>query len=113
MNAPDTGRRCPRCDCADNATQCDHCKVCIHATGGSIAVDASVPLNVIQWPPPPPDITINGGDGQPLVTIHPTGELEYGPNYTPDEAARTFWDAMHRLAPARCPNCGHTGLETP
>jgi hypothetical protein len=30
----DTGRRCPRCDCADDAEQCDHCKVCPHADGG-------------------------------------------------------------------------------
>ena len=28
----DTGRRCPRCDCADGHTQCEHCKVCPHAT---------------------------------------------------------------------------------
>ncbi len=27
----DTGRRCPRCDCPDDAEQCDHCKVCPHA----------------------------------------------------------------------------------
>ncbi|MEU3507700.1 hypothetical protein ABZ733_07190 [Streptomyces longwoodensis] len=25
-------RRCPRCDCPDNAPQCEHCKVCPHAT---------------------------------------------------------------------------------
>ncbi|MFE8961728.1 hypothetical protein [Streptomyces iakyrus] len=25
-------RRCPRCDCPDGAAQCDHCKVCPHAT---------------------------------------------------------------------------------
>ena len=29
----DTGRRCPRCDCPDGHTQCDHCKVCPHAGG--------------------------------------------------------------------------------
>jgi len=28
----DTGRRCPRCDCPDGHEQCDHCKVCPHAT---------------------------------------------------------------------------------
>ena len=63
--------------------------------------------------PAPPDITILGENGASLVTIHPTGELEYGPDYTPDEAARAFWDALRRLAPARCPACGHIGLETP
>lgn len=61
--------------------------------------------------PGPPTITISGADGQPLVTIHPNGELDYGPNYTPDAAARAFWDALRNLAPARCPACGHTGLE--
>lgn len=63
--------------------------------------------------PAPPDIIIASGDGGPLVTIHPNGELEYGPDYTPDEAARAFWDALRRLAPTRCPACGHSGLETP
>jgi hypothetical protein len=62
--------------------------------------------------PPPPTIVINGGDGTPLVTIHPDGVLEYGPGYDPDETARCFWDALRRLAPARCPACGHVGLET-
>lgn len=32
--------------------------------------------------------------GPPLVTIHPDGTLQYGPDYTPDEAARAFWEAM-------------------
>jgi hypothetical protein len=50
-------------------------------------------------PPTPPDITIHGEGGAMLVTIHPNGRLEYGPHYTPDEAARTFWDALRRLAP--------------
>src|SRR5689334_16662879 len=26
-------RRCPRCDCADGHTQCEHCKVCPHVDG--------------------------------------------------------------------------------
>ena len=26
-------RRCPRCDCPDGHTQCEHCKVCPHAGG--------------------------------------------------------------------------------
>ncbi|GGW98555.1 hypothetical protein [Streptomyces chartreusis] len=65
-------------------------------------------------PPQPPTIAIIGEDGRtPLVTIHPDGELEYGPDYTPDEAARRFWDALRHLAPARCPACGHLGLEVP
>ena len=47
----------------------------------------------------------------PLVTIHPSGELEYGPGYTPDEAARRFWDALRHHMATRCPNCGHIGME--
>lgn len=27
----DESRRCPRCDCPDGHTQCEHCKVCPHA----------------------------------------------------------------------------------
>lgn len=79
--------------------------------GMVVAFDSSVPCNVIEFRQPPPDITILGEDGAPLVTIHPNGELEYGPGYEPDEAARRFWDAIRHLAPARCPNCGHVGME--
>lgn len=31
---------------------------------------------------------------EPLVTIRPDGKIEYGPNYTPDEAAKTMWRAF-------------------
>lgn len=31
-----------------------------------------------------------------LIRIHNDGTLEYGPEYTPDEAAVTFWEAMGR-----------------
>lgn len=57
---------------------------------------------------PPPHIVINGEDQRtPLVTIHPNGELEYGPDYTPDEAARRFWEALQHYMPGRCTNCSH------
>lgn len=59
---------------------------------------------------PPPVISISGGDGAWLVKIHPDGTLEYGPGYTPDEAARSFWDAMRIYLPTRCSACGHIGL---
>lgn len=82
--------------------------------GMTVLADGSVPFSAIDFRQPAPDITIIGEDGQtPLVTIHPDGTLDYGPDYTPDEAARCFWGALRRLAPARCPNCGHTGTETP
>jgi hypothetical protein len=64
-------------------------------------------------PPIAPRIVIPSDDGTPLVTIHPNGTLEYGRGYQPDEAARRFWDALRHLAPARCPNCGHIGMEAP
>ncbi|MFJ7990347.1 hypothetical protein [Streptomyces sp. NPDC096351] len=49
-------------------------------------------------------ISIEGPGGQPLVTLNTaTGEMEFGPAYTPDAAAEVFWDAVDRmgLAPAR------------
>ncbi|MFC8986037.1 hypothetical protein [Streptomyces sp. NPDC057115] len=61
-------------------------------------------------PPIPPTIVISGGDGTPMVKIHPNGTLEYGPNYDPNEAARRFWDAMRYHMPTRCSNCGQVGL---
>ncbi len=54
----------------------------------------------------PNNWTINGssiGVSQPeqqnlsiggLVTIHPDGTIEYGPGYTPDAAAKVFWQAI-------------------
>jgi hypothetical protein len=36
-----------------------------------------------------PSITIAG-----LVTIRPDGQIEYHEGYTPDIAARIFWDAL-------------------
>lgn len=57
---------------------------------------------------PPQTIAILGEDNRtPLVTIHATGELEYGPDYQPDEAARRFWDAMRHHMLSRCERCGH------
>jgi hypothetical protein len=106
-------RRCPRCDCPDGAEQCEHCKVCPHADGLQSQLTVSSDA-VASFVIAPPNIVILSEDNRtPLVTIHPSGELEYGPGYTPDEAARRFWDALRRLAPARCPNCGHIGLEAP
>ncbi|MEV5451630.1 hypothetical protein [Streptomyces sp. NPDC052535] len=48
---------------------------------------------------PPSRLVIDGAHG-PLVTIHlDDGRLEYGPGYTPDEAARRFWDAVRKHTP--------------
>lgn len=82
--------------------------------GMTVLADGSVPFNTVDFRQSAPDITITGEDGRtPLVTIHPDGTLDYGPGYTPDEAARCFWEALRRLAPTRCPSCGHNGLEAP
>ncbi|MEU9014291.1 hypothetical protein AB0D12_31880 [Streptomyces sp. NPDC048479] len=59
---------------------------------------------------PPPIVAIRGNDGRPLVAIHPDGRTEFGPDYEPDAAARTFWDAVRRWAPglATGEHCVHT-----
>lgn len=113
----DTGRRCPRCDCPDGHEQCDHCKTCPHA-GSASAGDSSVFVDgTTEWAslsqPAPTSIQIMGENNEPLVTIYPNGALDYGANYSPDKAARCFWEALRRLAPTRCPSCGYTGLEAP
>lgn len=77
-----------------------------HALGAP-SFHSWVDQSVSAHAPVPPTIVIQGVDRQPLVSIHPDGALEYGPGYEPDEAARTFWDALRRYMPARCPNCGH------
>ncbi|MEU6979630.1 hypothetical protein [Streptomyces sp. NPDC046371] len=42
--------------------------------------------------------SIDGADGRPMVTLHlDTGEMEFGPGYTPDKAAEIFWDTLDRL----------------
>jgi hypothetical protein len=52
---------------------------------GSFAVTGTV-----MWDPTiRPSIMIGS-----LVTIRPDGTIEYGPNYTPDAAAKVFWDAI-------------------
>lgn len=33
-------------------------------------------------------------NSEPLVSLKMDGTIEYGPNYTPDEAARVFWEAL-------------------
>ncbi|MFF6844643.1 hypothetical protein ACFY8X_38635 [Streptomyces tanashiensis] len=54
--------------------------------------------------PMQPTIEIQGPGGQPLVTLNTaTGEMTFGPGYTPDAAAEAFWDAIDTmgLAPVR------------
>ena len=35
----------------------------------------------------------------PLVTIKPDGVIEYSPDYTPDAAAKIFWEALGNSMP--------------
>jgi hypothetical protein len=81
-----------------------------HEPAPRFVIDAAT-IQSVTPAPPPLYIKILGEGGAPLVTIHPTGVLEYGPGYTPDEAARRFWDALRHYMPAHCPSCGHVGLE--
>ncbi|MEU5742012.1 hypothetical protein ABZ784_28975 [Streptomyces tendae] len=50
----------------------------------------------------PPKWIVIDGDRSPLVKIHlEEGTLEFGPEYTPDEAGRRFWDAVRDLLPSQ------------
>lgn len=44
----------------------------------------------------PGDLVIGTSEKRVLVRIHPDGTLTFGPEYTPDEAAVTFWTEMAR-----------------
>jgi hypothetical protein len=70
-------------------------------SGDGLAFSGSMDAFTVA-PPTPPRIIISSENGTPLVTIHPNGTLEYGPGYSPDEAARRFWDAMRVYMPTRC-----------
>lgn len=45
----------------------------------------------------PGDMAIGTSENRLLVVIRKDGRLEYGPDYTPDEAAQVFWEAMLRM----------------
>lgn len=42
----------------------------------------------------PKELVIGTSSDRVLVKIGPDGSLTYGPDYTPDEAAKAFWEAM-------------------
>lgn len=42
-----------------------------------------------------------GRDAKMLVTIHPDGTIEYGKDYTPDTAAKVFWEAIGTNMPCK------------
>ena len=41
----------------------------------------------------------NGDQTDMLVSIALDGTITYGPNYTPNETAKTFWNAISIYAP--------------
>jgi len=46
----------------------------------------------------PSIIIIGNGTGEnPMVEIKPSGEIIYGKDYTPDKAAKAFWDAAKAI----------------
>jgi hypothetical protein len=71
----DTGRRCPRCDCADGAEQCDHCKVCPHAASPKVACAALHTDSEGQQIPCPgyPHADSPGPDRHPALTAKFSG----------------------------------------
>ena len=73
-----------RCGCADQPT------LATSTAEPSVIAASNVQHSLISIPN-----TVN----KSVVTIHPDGRLEFGEGYEPDEAARTFWDAVQRLAP--------------
>lgn len=45
--------------------------------------------------PKPSSIILSEKSEEPLVTIHmATGEITYGKDYSPDAAAKVFWEAI-------------------
>jgi len=44
-------------------------------------------------------VYISNSEGKMVVTIHHDGQVEFGPGYTPDEAAKEFWVALGHHAP--------------
>ena len=64
---------------------------------------------IVVVPPSPRDGTTiyqfeigTGVPGEFLVRIKPDGGMEFGPHYTPDGAAKIFWDSIDRLNPGKC-----------
>lgn len=49
---------------------------------------------------------------EPLISIHFDGRIEYGSDYTPDDAAKAFWQAVSRSAPQPALQSRIEALET-
>lgn len=76
---------------------------CVEPSNGSMPDLRMQPMGGLSIgfafdPMPPSSITIGN-----YVTLRPNGTIEYGKNYTPDVAAKAFWDAVGIERKAR--NC--------
>ena len=47
------------------------------------------------------NLMLVGLNGKVLVTINPNGTIEYGKDYTPDKAAKMFWEALGQDMPCK------------
>jgi len=47
------------------------------------------------------EFQISKSNSDPIVTIRADGTVVLNPNYTPDEAARAFWDAVDHVGRER------------
>ena len=56
-------------------------------------------LLTIRPTTPPYILEIRNSGPEALVTLHNDGTMEFGPNYTPTEAARIFWEAVASMCP--------------
>lgn len=59
--------------------------------GGTLQIVTSQPENFM----------LIAKNGETLVTIHPDGTIEYGKDYSPDKAAKIFWEALGRNLPCK------------
>jgi hypothetical protein len=47
-------------------------------------------------------IVVSDKDGKLMIKVTQDGKITYGPGYTPDAAARTFWEVLARYYPIVC-----------
>lgn len=112
-------KRCPFCGCA-GPMDLDYkgswfmgCTGCgargPRAVGGSVPAAtawneraaATVPQILAAAFHASTPIVIRGAGAALLVTINPDGTVTYGECYTPDEAARAFWEGLAAANPLR------------
>lgn len=58
---------------------------------------------MLRIPEPEFVVALYENGGTLTVGIRPDGQIETGPNYQPETAAREFWDAVTRAAQSASP----------